>query len=56
MLKYFFIRENITPRGDGNPPRAAISTVMLAIRENITPRGDGNLSASNSIKSSSSIK
>ena len=40
------IRENITPRGDGN---YILSLVLLliffnSIRENITPRGDGNSS------------
>ena len=39
------IRENITPRGDGNSVLViALSlTTILLIRENITPRGDGNL-------------
>ena len=37
------IRENITPRGDGNPFTAIlIAFAPLFIRENITPRGDGN--------------
>ncbi|MHB9324056.1 hypothetical protein ACW0TE_03790 [Fusobacterium polymorphum] len=38
------IRENITPRGDGNPNNfPSVSAVALCpIRENITPRGDGN--------------
>ena len=38
-----YIRENITPRGDGNPPKTTIIiTYITCIRENITPRGDGN--------------
>ena len=38
------IRENITPRGDGNPHRPVHPLVYFLglIRENITPRGDGN--------------
>ena len=39
------IRENITPRGDGNNILAQTfaSGERVLIRENITPRGDGNL-------------
>ena len=39
------IRENITPRGDGNLGtfKEFFGTkVEVLIRENITPRGDGN--------------
>ena len=37
------IRENITPRGDGNSKRGVESVILKSqIRENITPRGDGN--------------
>ena len=37
------IRENITPRGDGNKiNKNILSANSLFIRENITPRGDGN--------------
>ena len=37
------IRENITPRGDGNLATLIFSSAStLSIRENITPRGDGN--------------
>ena len=38
------IRENITPRGDGNstPLKSVLVVVLSLIRENITPRGDGN--------------
>ena len=40
-----WIRENITPRGDGNKISCASFLVSKypKIRENITPRGDGNL-------------
>ena len=40
------IRENITPRGDGNEYQYLINIkncYVYYIRENITPRGDGNL-------------
>jgi len=37
-----FIRENITPRGDGNSHNDPSSSNVKFIRENITPRGDGN--------------
>ena len=42
--KEFLIRENITPRGDGNYNMSTlfIFTTSICIRENITPRGDGN--------------
>ena len=36
------IRENITPRGDGNSKVLAVAFLRQNIRENITPRGDGN--------------
>ena len=37
------IRENITPRGDGNDAIAKNDMQEVQrIRENITPRGDGN--------------
>ena len=36
------IRENITPRGDGNFKLSARVRSIFFIRENITPRGDGN--------------
>ena len=37
------IRENITPRGDGNFSRSLTPIIICSyIRENITPRGDGN--------------
>ena len=37
------IRENITPRGDGNYSYKFYQIQLcLLIRENITPRGDGN--------------
>ena len=37
------IRENITPRGDGNFRLEADKALTKGeIRENITPRGDGN--------------
>ena len=37
------IRENITPRGDGNIVGYIYDTIHTdIIRENITPRGDGN--------------
>ena len=37
------IRENITPRGDGNFLNSNSKQFnSLPIRENITPRGDGN--------------
>ncbi len=36
------IRENITPRGDGNVLDSKFFTYSAQIRENITPRGDGN--------------
>ena len=38
------IRENITPRGDGNNRWLNLhqNKVKKRIRENITPRGDGN--------------
>ena len=40
----FIIRENITPRGDGNQLGNNNRYVyQYHIRENITPRGDGNL-------------
>ena len=39
----FGIRENITPRGDGNMYlRISKEQKYYKIRENITPRGDGN--------------
>ena len=43
-MHYFLIRENITPRGDGNEDASltTIRTTFFIIRENITPRGDGN--------------
>ena len=37
------IRENITPRGDGNNGICSVQMLWEKIRENITPRGDGNL-------------
>ena len=39
------IRENITPRGDGNYKHLYLILYVRysSIRENITPRGDGNL-------------
>ena len=38
-----YIRENITPRGDGNEKFYKLaSSANYKIRENITPRGDGN--------------
>ena len=44
MKIFKIIRENITPRGDGNADtiNAPIKLSGLHIRENITPRGDGN--------------
>ena len=36
------IRENITPRGDGNFNVVSSKENGKIIRENITPRGDGN--------------
>ena len=36
------IRENITPRGDGNQTARLNIKFFWSIRENITPRGDGN--------------
>ena len=36
------IRENITPRGDGNTIYFLLILSIALIRENITPRGDGN--------------
>ena len=49
LIKEREIRENITPRGDGNKLVVkSLRVTMINIRENITPRGDGNLvSASN---------
>ena len=42
-LSNLSIRENITPRGDGNKKYGMESlTKKEKIRENITPRGDGN--------------
>ena len=42
-IKQILIRENITPRGDGNSYIKCIYEVFKTfIRENITPRGDGN--------------
>ena len=39
----FLIRENITPRGDGNNRKSSfVYFNSSSIRENITPRGDGN--------------
>ena len=39
----FKIRENITPRGDGNIQLLSYYYFKyMLIRENITPRGDGN--------------
>ena len=46
MLYQFYgikIRENITPRGDGNYNYfLSVFIANVRIRENITPRGDGN--------------
>ena len=40
---FSFIRENITPRGDGNKDvQIGYYTLDNVIRETITPRGDGN--------------
>ena len=39
------IRENITPRGDGNFYIDNGGNISSCIRENITPRGDGNMSS-----------
>ena len=40
------IRENITPRGDGNSELLVNNASGdITIRENITPRGDGNNSS-----------
>ena len=39
------IRENITPRGDGNLQILFHPNKRKPIRENITPRGDGNLNS-----------
>ena len=51
------IRENITPRGDGNLEQASSNNLpVLVIRENITPRGDGNLLLINSIVSNTEYK
>ena len=42
-LQLLRIRENITPRGDGNENEIACNhSEINQIRENITPRGDGN--------------
>ena len=45
------IRENITPRGDGNYLNSSypFNIFRNIIRENITPRGDGNPSGALSI-------
>ena len=42
MLLRIVIRENITPRGDGNTRAVETDGTRVYIRENITPRGDGN--------------
>ena len=43
MNIYLYIREKITPRGDGNFSGILhLYTTWLLIREKITPRGDGN--------------
>ena len=42
MLDDICIRENITPRGDGNLIVEPLKLENKEIRENITPRGDGN--------------
>ena len=41
-INKFFIREQITPKGDGNKYNVAVKTVIFLIREQITPKGDGN--------------
>ena len=42
ILISIVIRENITPRGDGNSSSLIYFPTHKSIRENITPRGDGN--------------
>ena len=47
MLQYIntilSIREQITPKGDGNlGADNGIAVAMMLIREQITPKGDGN--------------
>ena len=37
------IREQITPKGDGNFHFLVDTVLVLFIREQITPKGDGNL-------------
>ena len=37
------VRENITPRGDGNATTWISLSEKIDIRENITPWGDGNI-------------
>ena len=50
-IKKFKIRENITPRGDGNATQIRNEAINnIKIRENITPRGDGNPSSINFIE------
>ena len=57
VSNFFRIRENITPRGDGNLDFFQfLSMFPHLIRENITPRGDGNIyKFFNSIAINSSI-
>ena len=43
MIWSYIIRENITPRGDGNYAGMKGWLPKKKIRENITPRGDGNI-------------
>ena len=45
------IRENITPKGDGNLSNmsAAFCAWVMYIRENITPKGDGNNAKSSNV-------
>ena len=36
------VKEEITPRGDGNDCKTQDSVLWFVVKEEITPRGDGN--------------
>ena len=38
----YLIREQITPKGDGNFLIVPLNSLLSEIREQITPKGDGN--------------
>ena len=52
---FLFVKEEITPRGDGNTLCNAFQLVRV-VKEEITPRGDGNFTLFFAILSCLSVK